>query len=256
MEDLPEHARRNREEWNANAHDWVDSGRRHWSQDAPTWGAWEVPEEQLGAIGEVDGLDAIELGCGTAYWSAWLARAGARVTGVDISENQLATAAELQREHGLEFPLIHCSAESVPLPGDSFDFALSEYGAAIWCEPRAWISEAARLLRPGGRLVFLGNSPLSMLCAPPSDQPVEECLHRGYGGLGAMEWPDELGVNFCVPHSETMAILRENGFVVEALHELIAPPGDPDELKHYVTRGWAMRWPCEDLWVARLSAQR
>ena len=98
--------------------------------------------------------------------SAWLARRGARPVGVDITPAQLETARALQREHGLAFPLVEASAEAVPLPDASFDIAISEYGAAIWCDPYRWIPEAARLLRPGGRLIFLGNSPILMLCSP------------------------------------------------------------------------------------------
>jgi ubiquinone/menaquinone biosynthesis C-methylase UbiE len=97
---------------------------------------------------DLDGQDAIELGCGTAYVSAWLARRGARPVGIDNSEQQLATARRLQAQHSLVFPLIHGNAESVPYPDESFDFAISEYGAAIWADPYHWIPEAARLLRP------------------------------------------------------------------------------------------------------------
>ena len=57
----------------------------------------------------------IDLGCGTGYWCAWFARLGARPVGLDLSEEQLATARELQAEHGIEFPLIHASAEAPPL---------------------------------------------------------------------------------------------------------------------------------------------
>ena len=109
---------------------------------------------------ELDGRDAIELGCGTGYVSAWLARRGAPRPGSTTPRRSSTTARRLQREHGLEFPLIHGNAERVPLPDASFDLAISEYGASIWCDPYAWIPEAARLLRPGGRLVFLVNSVL------------------------------------------------------------------------------------------------
>ena len=112
------------------------------------------------------GQDAIELGCGTAYVSAWLARRGARVVGVDSSQAQLATARRLQQEHRLEFPLLHGNAEAVPYPDASFDFAISEYGACLWADPHRWVPEAARLLRPGGRLVFLTNAFLHTLCVP------------------------------------------------------------------------------------------
>jgi ubiquinone/menaquinone biosynthesis C-methylase UbiE len=91
-----------------------------------------VPETDLHVLPDVDGLDTIELGCGTGYVSAWLARRGARPVGIDNSEAQLANARRFQLEFGLEFPLIHGNAEDVPLPDASFDLAVSEYGASIW----------------------------------------------------------------------------------------------------------------------------
>jgi ubiquinone/menaquinone biosynthesis C-methylase UbiE len=57
-----------------------------------------------------------------------------------------------QRDHGIDFPLVHASAEAPPLPEGSFDLVFSEYGAAIWCDPYDWVAQAYRLLRPGGRL--------------------------------------------------------------------------------------------------------
>ena len=95
-------------------------------------------------------MDTVELGCGTAYFSAWLASRGARPVGIDITPAQLETARRMQAEFGLDFPLIEASAEDVPLPDESFDLAISEYGASIWADPYRWIPEAARLLRPGG----------------------------------------------------------------------------------------------------------
>ena len=71
---------------------------------------------------------------------------------------QLATARRCQAEFGLEFPLVEASAEDVPLPSESFDLAVSEYGASIWCDPHLWIPEAHRLLRPDGRLWFCATA--------------------------------------------------------------------------------------------------
>ena len=92
------------------------------------------------------------------------------MVGLDNSPAQLATARQLQQEFDLRFPLVQADAERSPLRSGAFDLAVSEYGAAIWCDPYRWIPEAARLLRPGGRLVFLGNSTLLMLCAPDEDE--------------------------------------------------------------------------------------
>ena len=144
-----DHVARNRAHWNVMAADYVESGRDAWSSE-PHWGMFHIPDAEVQILPDVDGLDVIELGCGTAYVSAWLARRGARVVGIDASEAQLATARALQDEHDLHFPLILGNAEEVPYPDASFDLAISEYGAAIWCDPYRWIPEAARLLRPAG----------------------------------------------------------------------------------------------------------
>ncbi len=123
------HARWNREAWDRLSADYLGPGRRAWATDEPTWGVWGIRERDLRALPDVAGKDVIELGCGTAYWSAWLARRGARVVGLDNSARQLAHARALQREHGLAFPLVHADAEHAPLSGERFDLVLSEYGA-------------------------------------------------------------------------------------------------------------------------------
>lgn len=246
--DLPDHARRNRAFWDAMASNWADGGRRHWAASAPSWGVWNLPESQLHLFpDDVAGQDVIELGCGTGYVSAWLARAGARPVGIDNSAEQLATARALQQEFGIEFPLVHGNAEQVPYPDASFDFAISEYGAAIWCDPYAWIPEAARLLRPGGRLTFLGNHTLLQLCAPDSDELPTDRLLRPYFGLHRMEWSGDDSVEFALPYGEWFRLFRANGFEVEDLLELQAPPERTDDL-WFVPAEWGKRWPAEHVW--------
>ncbi|GAA3467112.1 class I SAM-dependent methyltransferase [Nonomuraea roseola] len=89
-----DHVARNRRYWEEEAaaiHGPL--ARAHWSRPEPRWGLWGTPESQVGMFpGDVAGMDAIELGCGTGYVSSWLARAGARPVGVDVSASQLATA--------------------------------------------------------------------------------------------------------------------------------------------------------------------
>lgn len=186
MRDLSAHAARNRDVWNADAPNWVASGRKAWASPVPWWGMWEIPEGELRILPDVAGLDVLDLGCGTGYWCAWFQRLGARPVGLDLSEAQLATARELQEEHGIDFPLIHASAEAPPLPDASFDLVFSEYGAAIWCDPHVWIPEAHRLLRPGGRLIFLCHSVIATLCYPLSEEPVgRPCCGPSSGCTGS-----------------------------------------------------------------------
>jgi len=249
---LPEHVVRNRGLWDDWAAKYVASGERRWAREAPVWGIFSVSESEVGMLPEgLAGKDAIELGCGTAYVSAWLARRGARVVGIDNSEAQLATAQRLQREHALDFPLLHGNAETVPYPDASFDFAISEYGASLWADPERWVPEAARLLRPGGRLVFLVNSFLLMLCVPAEeDVAATERLLRPAFGMYRMEWPDHQGVEFHLSHGDWIRLLRRSGFEVEDLIE-VRPRADAATRYPYVTLDWARQWPCEEVWKAR-----
>jgi SAM-dependent methyltransferase len=130
--------------------------------------------------------------------------------------------AHSSRKHRLEFPLIHASAEHVPLPDDCANLVISEYGASLWCDPDAWLAEAACLLRPNGQIVFLTNSLLIALTAPDHG-PATDRLLRGQRALKVVTYPDEPGVEFDLAPGDWIATLRRPGFTVDALHELYRP---------------------------------
>jgi SAM-dependent methyltransferase len=249
----PEHVRRNRARWNAEAPNYVASGERAWAREEPTWGIWRVPESQLGVLPKhLAGKAGIELGCGTAYISAWLARRGVEVIGLDASPAQLATARRLQRRHGLEFPLIEADAERVPCRGETFDLAISEYGACLWADPDRWVAEAARILRPGGELIFLVNSVLFALCVPAQEGVAGDRLLRPAFDMRRIEWPGDPGVEFHLSHGDWIDLLRTNGFEIERLIEPQAPPdATPHSYYDQVPPEWAWKWPHEEIWVAR-----
>jgi SAM-dependent methyltransferase len=253
MPEISDDAKLNREAWTQANAEYTDvQATRKWADEELTWGVFGVREDDLGSLGEVDGLDVVELGCGTAYISAWLAKNGARPVGVDVTPAQLATARRCQEETGIVFPLVEASAEDVPLPSESFDLAVSEYGASIWCDPHKWIPEAHRLLRPGGRLWFLRNSTISILCAPDeADGKPTEALHRPQRGLGRLQWPGE-GVEWQLPHGELVKVIRASGFELTDLIELYAPD-DAEDHPYYVafSAEWSQKWPVEEIWVAK-----
>jgi SAM-dependent methyltransferase len=252
MSELLEHVARNRAYWDYLARQYVEAGESAWAQQEPAWGIWHVPEAELQVFSEqLSGKDAIELGCGTAYISAWLSRRGARVVGIDNSEAQLGTARRLQRQYGLDFPLIHGDAEEIAYPDASFDFAISEYGACLWADPHRWVPEAARLLRPGGQLVFLTNSFLMTLCMPPEeDVAATDRLLRPAFGMYRIDWPGNPGVEFHLLHGDWIRLLRRSGFEVEDLIE-VRPAVGAISRYPFVTHEWARQWPCEEVWKAR-----
>jgi SAM-dependent methyltransferase len=173
--------------------------------------------------------------------------------GVDVTPAQLATARRMMIETGIEFPLVEADAAVTGLPDASADLVVSEYGASIWVDPYRWIPEAARLLRTGGRLAFLRNSTLVILCSD-DDVPAKERLIHAQFGMHRFEWPDG-GVEFHLPHGEWIGLLRANGFEIERLIEIQAPvDAETHHYYSYVTAEWAKKWPCEEIWVARKAA--
>ena len=241
---------RNRVAWESFAEEFAVYGHEDWSSNDPTWGIWGIPESEVHMLDAVEDLDVIELGCGTAYVSAWLARRGARPVGIDNSPKQLDTAGRYQAEFDLRFPLVQGDAERTPFPDASFDLAISEYGAAIWCDPCVWIPEASRLLRPSGRLVFLGHSPLAMICSPFDDEviPIEDRLIRDQFGMHRFDWSEATEFQIC--HGDTIGLLRSCGFEIEDLQELQPPEGSRTDAD-WVSLEWARRWPAEEVWKAR-----
>ena len=244
-------ADRNAALWTQSNAEYTDANAEtNWALGEVHWGVWAIPETELKVLGDVAGLDVVELGCGTAYFSAWLAKQGARPVGVDVTPAQLRTARRLQEQTGIEFPLVEADAGETGLRDAGFDLVLSEYGASIWVDPYRWVPEAARLLRDGGRLVFLRNSTLVVLCA--TDDGTSETLQRPQFGMHRFEWP-EGGVEFHLAHGEWIDLLRANGFEIERLAELQAPAdAETHGYYSYVTADWAKRWPTEEIWVARL----
>ena len=247
----------NRESWTrANAQYTDRSARDSWAREEITWGHWSIPESEVQILPELSGKDVIELGCGTAYFGSWLKRAGAkRVVGVDLTPAQLETARRMDEEFGVGLELIEANAEDVPLPDSSFDLVFSEFGASIWCDPALWVAEAARLLRPGGELVFLRGSTLNILCQP-DEGLMGERLVRPQKGLYRLDWEeeDDPGVEFHPGFEDMFQILRRNGFELVDFRELFAPDDAVDhEYYVHLPAEWAKRWPGEEIWRLRLQ---
>ena len=242
----------NRDYWNGMAENWVAAGERLWALETPEWGEWSAPEAEVSMLpSDMSGQTAIELGCGTGYVSGWMARRGAQVTGIDVSANQLATARRLASDHNTALTLIEGNAEHLPFEDASFDFAISEYGAAIWCDPEVWLPEATRVLRPGGHLRFLGNHPLTLVTAPHSGAPSDYTLHRAYRGLRKADWRDvEIdpgGIEFNRTIGDWFTLFHDVGLQVLTYKELYAPPaaqGTP----FAVPADWAKCYPTEQIW--------
>jgi SAM-dependent methyltransferase len=247
---LSDHAAENRDSWNADSDTYQsDHGPQLAASGGMAWGVWQIPESELRVLGEVKGLDILELGCGAAQWSIALVKAGARPVGLDLSENQLDHARRLMSTAGVDFPLVHASAEAVPLPDGSFDVVFCDYGAMTFADPYATVPEAARLLRPGGLLAFCAATPIIQMCYPDdSDHPGDRLL-SDYFGMWAL--PFEGYVDFMLPYGAWVRLFRAHGFLIEDLIELRPGPEATSSFRDDSDREWYRRWPGEQIWKVR-----
>ncbi len=245
---LSEDARQAREYWDRHSDAYQAEHASQLNTKPCAWGIWAAPEDEIHALGEVAGRDILEFGCGAAQWSICLAQRGARPVGLDNSDRQLAHARRLMAEAGVDFPLIHASAEDTGLPDASFDIVFCDHGAMTFGNPERTVPEAARLLRPGGLLVFNLSTPLMTMCWPEDAPEADDRLHLGYFELGRLEY-DSLP-EYVLTYGEWIRLLRRHGFIVEDLIELRPTEGATST---YAGRSyeWGRRWPTDNIWKAR-----
>jgi SAM-dependent methyltransferase len=213
------------------------------------WGTSHIPESELHVLGDVEGKDILELGCGAAQWSIALARRGARPVGLDLSERQLEHARRLMAEAGVDFPLIHGSAEAVALPDASFDIVFCDHGAMTFADPYLTVPEVARLLRLGGLFAFNHHSPIETICWPLDADRVGDRLALDYFGLHRIDDGDE--ISFQLTYGEWIRLFRANGFAIEDLIEPRPPADTTSSYRDDAELAWARRWPSEAIWRLR-----
>jgi SAM-dependent methyltransferase len=197
----------------------------------------------------VAGKDVLEFGCGAAQWSIALAKGGARPVGLDLSARQLEHARRLMAEASVDFPLIHASAEAVPLPDASFDIVFCDHGAMTFADPYRTVPEASRLLRPGGLFAFNHGSPIETICWPLGAEEVGEHLALDYFGMHRID--DGEDTTFQLPYGEWIRLFRANGFTIEDLIEPRPKPGGTSTYRSAADLAWARRWPAEAIWRLR-----
>ena len=154
---------------------------------------------------------------------------------------------------GVDFPLVHASAESVPYPDASFDLVFCDHGAMVFADPRRTVPEAARLLRDGGLLVFSMHTPIADIAWPPDSEQVTDQLHLNYFELNVVDVGESQHVEFQLPYGEWIRLFRANGFEIEDLIELRPAPDAVSTYRTVEDREWARKWPMEHIWKVRRS---
>lgn len=100
------------------------------------------------------GLRVLDVGCGGGYTCEFLARRGARMTGIDRSAPCIAAARSHAEAHGLPITYRSGMAEALPFPSGVFDVVICVDVLEHVDDPEAVIGEIARVLAPGGIFCF------------------------------------------------------------------------------------------------------
>ena len=245
-----DYQRTNREFWDDDADDYQAAHQEQLARPG-RWGVWGTPESELGVIGNVDGLTVLEPGCGAAQHTIGVASAAARRVGLDLSRAQLRHAVANLERAGLRTPVVCASGVATPFKDESFDLVFCDHGAMSFCDPYDTVPEVARLLRPGGRLVFNLSTLFRLVCFPVGDPdaPISDRLHSPYFGSRMFDWGDGT-IDFQLTHSAWIRLFHAHGFEVEDLIEIQAP-ADATTSYDYADLEWARRWPTEEIWKVR-----
>ncbi|HKS49046.1 MAG TPA: class I SAM-dependent methyltransferase [Amycolatopsis sp.] len=147
--------------WDADADDYQAEHGEFLGDADFVWCPEGLREADAALLGDVRGLRVLEVGCGQAACSRWLAAAGAYPIGVDLSGGMLGHAKRANARTGLDIPLIQATAEALPLRPATVDAACSAFGALPFVASLdAVFAEVHRVLRPGGRWVFSVTHPM------------------------------------------------------------------------------------------------
>ena len=240
---------RNRAAWERWAPGHVAAGRRAWKADELRWGLWRTPESELHLLeGSTSGEEMWSTWIGTAAISACASRSLRPVA--DFAQAQLQTARSLQEEFNMPFPLICTNAEQLQFDGDSFDLAISEYGVSIWCDPRRWLRECT-----GSYVPRADSSSLRAACSfsvarrwTPRWSRETGLFATTLGVFGSIR--GGRSVEFYLPHSNWIRILRSTGFVIDDLIEVQPNLGAKPRFE-IVSRELGASLADREIWVAR-----
>jgi SAM-dependent methyltransferase len=244
-----EYEQKNRAFWDADSDAYQAIHATDLDRAPEAWGAWRIPESELGVLGlgRIAGLDVLEFGCGAAQWSSALAARGARIRGLDQSIVQLGHARRRIDDGAHSVPLVCASGEAAPFADASFDVVFCDHGALSFCDPNVAVPECARLLRDGGRLVFCLTTPLVYLTYDAArDRQTRRLLSRW-----DPEWrfdAVEGTIDFVWSAGAWIRVFRRHGFDVDDLIELVPPKGATTTYTDFVPYKWARRWPAEQIW--------
>jgi SAM-dependent methyltransferase len=251
-----EHVRRNRTHWEGESDAYQERNRSQLNRwDLLAWGVYDVPEDEIHALGDVAGLRALEFGCGACQFGIKVAMRGAKVAGVDLSNAQLRHGLEHMEETDVRIPVVQGDGERLPFAAESFDIVFCDHGVMGFADPYLTVPEVARVLRPGGAFVFNGTTPWIWVAwgQQQEDLPATREMRGDYFGLRSASWDDPAWstTEFQLTYGDWIRLFRSNGLMVEDLIELRPNEDATTTYDDYAPLEWARAFPAEHIWKVR-----
>lgn len=151
----------NRRWWDADADDYHAEHGAFLGEADFVWCPESLREADARLLGDVRGKRVLEVGCGSAPCSRWLAGEGALPVAFDISGGMLRHAVDAASSTGIAVPLVQADVCALPFGDDVFDMAFSAFGAIPFVADSALaMREVFRVVKPGGRWVLSVNHPM------------------------------------------------------------------------------------------------
>ncbi|WP_018179762.1 class I SAM-dependent methyltransferase [Jongsikchunia kroppenstedtii] len=222
----------NRRWWDSDADDYHRSHGEFLGVDTPSgefiWCPEGLHEGDVHLLGDIVGKRILEIGCGSAPCSRWLAANGAYPVGLDLSHGMLQRGRTAMAD-GQRAPLIQATAEHLPFADESFDLACSAFGAVPFvADSAAVMAEVARVLKPGGRWAFSVNHPMRW-AFPDDPGPTGLTVAIPYFDRSPYIEADDDGTVTYVEHHRTMGDrireIRAAGLILDELIEPEWPEG-------------------------------
>ncbi len=254
MSQTTPHVRRNRAHWESHSAAYQSENAAQLNRwDRLGWGVWDIPEDEIHALGDVGGLDVLEYGCGACQSGIKVAMRGARMTGLDLSSAQLRQGLAYMAETGVRFPVAQADGERIPFRDGSFDLVFCDHGVMGFADPLRTVPEVARVLRPGGRFVFNGTTPWIWAAWGDEGEETTRELRSDYFGNRQVDGtdPDWQTTEFQLTYGDWIRLFRSNGLRIEDLIELRPDENTPTTYTDYVPLEWARAFPAEHIWTVR-----
>jgi SAM-dependent methyltransferase len=168
------------------------------------WCPEGLRESDARLLGDVVGRRVLEVGCGAAAASRWLAVEGAEVVALDLSAGMLRHA-RLGAEHSrVRVPLVQADATRLPFGDASFDIVFTAFGAVPFVDDSAAVMrEVFRVVRPGGGWVFAVTHPMRWIFLDDPGEGGLVAVHSYFDRRPYVE-QDESGAATYVEHHRTL----------------------------------------------------